>query len=98
MSHELMREWTAEEAAENGVAGQDVTPRVSRRGEPVSAAELRVDAAATAADERSGPAGAPEGAGGADHLAGIAPAFEDPRPGLPSDPPSQSGDETEVTS
>jgi hypothetical protein len=97
MSHELVREWTAEEAAEKGVADQDVTQRVSRSGEPARDAELRADAAAGAADERSGPAG-PNGASGADHLAGIAPAFEDPWPGLPADPPCQSGDETEVTS
>jgi hypothetical protein len=96
MSHELVREWNAEEAAEKGVADQDVTPRVSRSGEQASDAELRADAAA--ADERSRSAQAPDGASGADHLAGVLPAFEDPWPGLPADPPSQSGDETEATS
>jgi len=49
--HELVREWTTEEAAEKGVRGESVTPRVSRRADTASGADHRSGIAPAANDK-----------------------------------------------
>jgi len=52
--HEFAREWTAEEAAEKGVRGVSVTPRVSRRIGAASGADHRSGIAPAADDTYPG--------------------------------------------
>jgi hypothetical protein len=58
----LVREWTAEEAAEKSVQAGSVTPRVSRAAGPASGADHRPGVAAAADDQAPGqPADPPRG-------------------------------------
>jgi hypothetical protein len=61
--HEFVREWTTEEAAEKGVRGETLTPRVSRRGvSAASGADHRSGIALAADDKQPGlPADPPRG-------------------------------------
>jgi hypothetical protein len=63
--HELVREWTAEEAAEKGVHGQSVAPRVSSSAGAASGADHRPGIAAATDDKNPGlPADPPRGPAG----------------------------------
>jgi hypothetical protein len=63
--HEYLREWTTEEAAEKGVRGESVTPRVSRRAGAASGADRRSGTAPATGDKQPGlPADPPRGTTG----------------------------------